>query len=45
MLKRHSRQTAHVVIPKETPAFFRAKCNEVSVNAELLCEQRAIPKP
>jgi len=45
MLKKHSKQPVHVALPKETPAFFCAKCNKVSVNAELLCEPQGMPRP
>ena len=45
MLKKHGKKKAHVALPKETPAWVCAKCNKVSVNAELLCEPQEMPLP
>ena len=45
MLNKNRHQAAHAALPKETPAFFCANSNKVSVNAESPCEPRQMPRP
>ena len=45
MLKINQNRVGHVAPPKETPAFFCANSNKVSVNAESPCEPRQMPRP
>ena len=42
MLTKHPKKTAHVALPKETPAFFCANCGAVSLEAEVA---RSVPDP
>ena len=38
MLKKHPKKTAHVALPKETPAFFCANCGAVSLDPAKICK-------
>ena len=38
MLNKHPKKTAHVTLPKETPAFFCANCGAVSLDPNKICK-------